>query len=64
MLKLLELLSGSTSRCLSPAYFFRFAVVLRIKAVRKCVVNLPCQCFCPDLSEMHLSCQAICDAGL
>lgn len=32
-------------------------MVLRIKTVRKCVVNLHGECFCPDLSEMHLSCQ-------
>lgn len=64
MFKLLELLSGSTNRCVSPANFFRFAALLRIKTVRKCVVNLHGECFCPDLSEMHLSCQAFSDAGL
>lgn len=39
-------------------------MVLRIKTVRKCGVNLQGECFCPDLSEMNLSCLVFSDAGL
>lgn len=40
MVKLLGLHSGCTNRHLSHASFFRVSVVLRVKAVRKCVLNL------------------------
>lgn len=62
MLKPLELHFGFTNR------YLNHVCKPRNKTVPKCVGNLHGECFCPDLCETHLSCQAFlmqgCKCGL